>query len=265
MSCPNGGTCHFPESRHGGTLNLAEQFDGHVPIDMERRVTSGRFSVTLMMGPPGAGKGTQAVFACGALGVPHVATGDLLRDHQRRGTALGTTARVYMDRGDLVPDDLVMGMLIERLQQSDAANGALLDGFPRTLSQARALDDGLGAHGGGVRAVVYLDVPTDVLVRRLSGRRACARCEGTFNVDLQQLPADGSCPACGDQLAHRRDDEPSVVAHRVQVYLQQTAPVLEYYRDKGLVRAVDGSQSVDEIKSGVLQALKQAAGPLTSS
>jgi adenylate kinase len=228
-------------------------------------VTSGRFSVTLMMGAPGAGKGTQAEFACEALGVPHVATGDLLREHQRRGTVLGTTARVYMDRGDLVPDDLVMGMLIERLQQSDAANGALLDGFPRTLSQARALDDGLGAHGGGVRAVVYLDVPTDVLVRRLSGRRACARCEGTFNVDLQQLPADGSCPACGDQLAHRRDDEPSVVAHRVQVYLQQTAPVLEYYRDKGLVRAVDGSQSVDEIKSGVLQALKQAAGPLTSS
>ena len=151
---------------------------------MERRVTAGRFSVTLMMGAPGAGKGTQAVFACEALGVPHVATGDLLRDHQRHGTALGTTARVYMDRGDLVPDDLVMGMLIERLQQSDAANGALLDGFPRTLSQARALDDGLGAHGGGVRAVVYLDVPTDVLVRRLSGRRACARLRG----DLQRRP-----------------------------------------------------------------------------
>lgn len=257
----SGDVCHFPKSRHGGTLDLAKQFDGHVPIDKERRVTSGRFSVTLMMGAPGAGKGTQAVFACETLGVPHVATGDLLRDHQRHGTVLGTTARVYMDRGDLVPDDLVMGMLIERLQQSDAANGALLDGFPRTLSQARALDDGLAAHGGGVRVVVYLDVPTDVLVRRLSGRRACASCEGTFNVDLQHLPADGSCPACGDQLVHRRDDEPSVVAHRVQVYLQETAPVLEYYREKRLVREVDGSRSVDEIKSGVLQALKQAAPP----
>jgi adenylate kinase len=232
---------------------------------MERSVTSGRFSVTLMMGAPGAGKGTQAEFACEALGVPHVATGDLLREHQRRGTVLGTTARVYMDRGDLVPDDLVMGMLIERLQQSDAANGALLDGFPRTLTQACALDAGLGAHGGGVRAVVYLDVPTDVLVRRLSGRRACAGCEGTFNVDLQLLPADGSCPACGDQLVRRRDDDPSVVAHRVQVYLQETAPVLEYYREKGPVCAVDGSRSVDDIKYSVLQALKQAAATLPSS
>jgi adenylate kinase len=228
-------------------------------------VTAGRFSVTLMMGAPGAGKGTQATFACEALGVPHVATGDLLRDHQRRGTVLGTQARGYMDRGDLVPDDLVLGMLIERLKQPDAANGALLDGVPRTLSQAHALDAGLAAHGGGVRAVVYLDVPTELLVRRLAGRRACAGCEVTFNVDLQPLPADGSCPTCGDQLAHRRDDEPSVVAHRVQVYLQATAPVLEYYREQGLVRAVDGSRSVDEIKSGVLQALKQSAPTLPSS
>ena len=201
------------------------------------------------------------MYACEELGVPHVATGDLLRDHQRLGTVLGAKARVFMDRGDLVPDDLVMGMLIERLQEPDAASGVLLDGFPRTLSQARALDDGLAAHGGGVRAVVYLDVPTDVLVRRLSGRRACAGCDGTFNVELQQLPADGSCPACGHQLAHRRDDEPSVVTHRVQVYLQQTAPVLEYYRKKRLVCAVNGSRSVDEIKSGVLQALKQAPPP----
>jgi adenylate kinase len=258
-------TCHFPETRHGGTLSPTKLVDGQVPIDAERGVTAGRFSVTLMMGAPGAGKGTQATFACESLDVPHVATGDLLREHQRRGTTLGTTAREYMDRGDLVPDNLVMGMLIERLQQADAANGALLDGFPRTLSQAHALDDGLGAHGGGVRAVVYLDVPTDVLVRRLSGRRACAGCEGTFNVDLQQLPDDGSCPTCGDQLVHRRDDEPSVVAHRVQVYLQETAPVLAYYREEGLVRAVDGNRSVDEIKSGVLQALKQAAAPLPSS
>jgi adenylate kinase len=246
-------------------LNLAKPFDWHVSLNMECRVTSGRFSVTLMMGPPGAGKGTQAEFACEVLGVPHVATGDLLREHQRRGTVLGMTARAYMDRGDLVPDDLVMAMLIERLQQSDAANGALLDGFPRTLSQARALDAGLGAHGGEVSAVIYLDVPTDVLVRRLAGRRACAGCEGTFHVDLQQLPADGSCPACGNQLVHRRDDDPSVVAHRVQVYLQETAPVLEYYREKGPVCTVDGSRSVDEIKSGVLQALQQAATPPPSS
>src|SRR4051812_40362361 len=147
---PSVDTCHFPERRHDGTLNPPNPLDKDVPIDKERRVTSGRFSVTLMMGAPGAGKGTQAVHACEVLGVPHVATGDLLRDHQRHGTELGTKARVYMDRGDLVPDDLVMGMLIERLQRPDAANGTLLDGFPRTLSQARALDDGLGAYGGGV-------------------------------------------------------------------------------------------------------------------
>ena len=261
MSRPSADTCHFLQCRQGGTLNPAKLFVGHILVDMECRVNSGRFTVTLMMGAPGAGKGTQAVFACEVLGVPHVATGDLLRDHQRHGTALGTTARAYMDRGDLVPDNLVMGMLIERLQQPDAANGALLDGFPRTLSQAHALDDGLGTHGGRVCGVVYLDVPTDVLVQRLSGRRACAACEGTFNINLQHLPADGSCPACGDQLAHRSDDEPSVVAHRVQVYLHETAPVLEYYREKGLVWTVDGSRSVDEIKAGVLQALKQSSPP----
>jgi len=209
-----------------------------------------------MIGAPGAGKGTQSRYVCEALGIPHVASGDLLREHRRRGTALGTIARAYMDRGDLVPDDLVIEMVIDRLGEADAAHGALLDGFPRTLAQAQALDDELAARGGGVQGALYLDVHTDELIARMCGRRICNACSGTFHIALQPLPADGSCPDCGEPLVQRPDDCLSVVSRRVSVYLQETTPVLKHYRRRGLVRSVDGDQTVEQVKADLLQALK---------
>jgi adenylate kinase len=221
--------------------------------------------VTLMIGAPGAGKGTQARYAREALRIPHVATGDLLREHRRRGTALGRTARAYMDRGDLVPDDLVVKILIERLGDADAENGALLDGFPRTIGQADALDAELASRGGGVLAVLFLDVPPGSLVKRLSGRRMCDGCQGTFHVDLHVLPADGSCPECGQHLVQRRDDQRSAVARRIAIYLDQTTAVLDHYRSRGLVYRVDGNRPVDEIRSDLLNVLRRRVPALVAS
>lgn len=212
----------------------------------------GRFSAILIVGAPGAGKGTQARFVSEALGIPHVSTGDLLREHRRRGTVLGLTAQYYMDRGDLVPDDLVFGMVMDRFDRQDAERGLLLDGFPRTLAQAQALDSGLRARLGSVRGVLYLDVPASALVGRLSGRRMCIACRGTFNVAAHPLPLDGTCPACGDRLFQRPDDTPAVVTHRVDVYLQETTPVLDHYEQQGLLYRVAGDRSIEAIRDELL-------------
>jgi len=224
---------------------------------------SGRFSVALLIGPPGAGKGTQARYIGEALGIPHVASGDLLREHRHRGTPLGLTAHAYMDQGELVPDDLVVCMVIERLARPDAARGVLLDGFPRTLTQARALDAELAERGGGVTVALFLDVPIDVLVERLAGRRGCIGCQSTFPVGLQQLPFDGTGPDCGDCLVQRPDDAPSVVARRVAVYQQQTAPVIDYYRVRGVLRRADASGPVELTRSRALAqfGLREAPEP----
>lgn len=223
------------------------------PTSMEvvGTVALGKFSVMLLIGAPGAGKGTQARFVCESLGIPHIATGDLLREHRRRGTPLGRTARTYMDRGDLVPDDLVVEMVMHRLEAPDAARGVLLDGFPRTLAQAEALDAELARRGGGVRAALFLDVPPAALVTRLSGRRICMGCQGTFHVALQRLPADGTCPECGDLLEHRPDDRADVVQHRVDVYYHDTTPVVDHYRRRALLHRVDGDRAVEAIQADV--------------
>lgn len=160
-----------------------------------------------------------------------------------------------MDRGDLVPDDLVVEMVIHRLVEPDAARGILLDGFPRTLAQAHALDAELAAHGGGVQAALFLDVPHDVLVRRLSGRRMCDDCQSTFHIELQQLPPDGSCPECNGRLVQRRDDHRSAVTRRIAVYMEQTQPVLEHYRGRGVVQQVDGHRPVQVVRNELLAAL----------
>jgi adenylate kinase len=217
----------------------------------------GTYSVALMIGPPGAGKGTQARYVCDALRVPHVATGDLLREQFQRGTVLGIAARDYMERGDLVPDRLVMSMVTDRLERPDAERGALLDGFPRTVAQARALDLELDRRGDGVRAVFYLDVPLADLIGRLSGRRVCIGCHGTFHIDLEPLPMDGSCPRCGDRLAQRPDDYPEVISHRLAVYLEDSMPVLEHFDRRGLVHRIDGRQSIEAIRSALLATLEQ--------
>ena len=219
-------------------------------------VGSGRYSVTLLIGAPGAGKGTQAENVRTTLGIPHVATGDLLREHRRHGTALGKTARAYMDRGALVPDDLVVQMVLDRLELPDAANGVLLDGFPRTMVQAESLDRELAVRSGRVEAALFLNVPGKVLVRRLSGRRVCEGCHGTFHVDLHPQAASGDCPKCGKHLAHRRDDHPTAVAERIAIFLRQTTTVLEHYRAQGIVHEVNGDQPVDRIWADLLKILR---------
>ena len=211
--------------------------------------------VVLLLGAPGAGKGTQARFLADTLGVPHVASGDLLRQHRERGTALGRAAQGYMDRGDLVPDGLVVDMIIDRLEQSDAMRGALLDGFPRTLAQAQALERRLAGRGGRVRIAIYVDVPTDVLIDRLAGRWLCRTCQASYHELYNPAGIEGTCDACRGELYQRPDDRRDVVANRVGVYLRQTLPVVERYARKRILQRIDGDQSITAVRSALVQAI----------
>ncbi len=214
----------------------------------------GHYDVVLLLGAPGAGKGTQARYLAESLGVPHIASGDLLREHRAHGTALGRAAQGYMDRGDLVPDDLVVDMVVQRLDDPDAARGVLLDGFPRTLPQAEALSFRLAAHGGAVRAALYLDVPTHALIDRLAGRWMCRDCQASYHELFNPSPSGAACGVCGGELYQRPDDTRAVVGNRVSVYLQQTVPVVEYYARGGLLHRVNGDRSIDEVREELLRA-----------
>jgi adenylate kinase len=211
--------------------------------------------VVLLLGAPGAGKGTQARFLAEAFGIPHVASGDLLRDHRQRGTALGRAAQVYMDRGDLVPDDLVVDMIVERLDQCDATRGALLDGFPRTLPQARVLEDRLRQRGGNVSRAIYVEVPTEVLVERIVGRWLCRTCQASFHEIFHPPANPGVCDICGGELYQRSDDTREVVANRVTVYLRDTLPVVERYARQGILLRIDGNQPIQAVTAALRQAI----------
>jgi len=215
--------------------------------------------VVLLLGAPGAGKGTQARFLAESLGVPHVASGDLLRENRQRGTPLGKAAQSYMDRGDLVPDGLVVDMIVDRLDRPDAEAGALLDGFPRTATQAAALDHRLEERGGAIRVAVYVEVPTEVLVERLAGRWNCPSCQATFH-ELFNPPAQRGVCDCGGELFQRPDDKREVVANRVNVYLRDTLPVIERYEERGVLRRIDGNQTIDEVKAALRAAVGLDAG-----
>jgi len=218
--------------------------------------------VILLLGAPGAGKGTQARFLAQRLGIPHVASGDLLRENRQRGTALGQAAQGYMDRGDLVPDALVVDMIVERLDRPDAVRGALLDGFPRTLPQAEALEARLRSRGGHVRRAVYVDVPTDVLVERLAGRWLCRTCQASFHEIFNPPATAGVCSVCGGELYQRTDDKREVVANRVAVYLRDTLPVVQHYDYQGVLQRIDGNQSIDAVKAALRQAVEDEAVPV---
>jgi adenylate kinase len=205
--------------------------------------------VVLLLGAPGAGKGTQARFLAGLLGVPHVASGDLLREHRRLATPLGQAAQRYMDRGDLVPDDLVVDMIVERLDHADAVRGVLLDGFPRTRPQAEALDQRLASLASTVRAALYLDVPLPILVNRLAGRWMCSACQSTYHERFAQPQVEGICDACGEALFQRPDDQREVVENRVAVYLRDTLPVVNHYAQRGNLRRVDGDREIHDVRA----------------
>jgi adenylate kinase len=201
-----------------------------------------------MMGAPGAGKGTQAVRLSGELGLPHVSTGDLFREHLSKGTTLGTEARGYMDAGKLVPDVLVIDMLFDRVAREDCREGYLLDGFPRTVAQAESLTERLeGPDGSSSVIVVDLEVPDEVIIGRAAGRLLCRGCEQIAHLDFSPPARSGVCDHCGGELYQRDDDQPQVVQQRLVTYHEQTAPVVGWYRDHGSVCAVDGNRAPDAV------------------
>ena len=209
----------------------------------------------ILLGAPGAGKGTQAKLLSQELGILHISTGDILRGAVAAGTPLGKAAREYMDRGDLVPDDLMVDLVADRLGREDCAAGVLLDGFPRTLPQAEALASVLGTMARGEGVALAIDVPDEELVRRLSSRRTCRACAGTFSLD--SLPAETSdCPQCGGELYQRADDAPEAVAQRLRVYAAQTKPLLDYYQERGRLIRVNGVGTIEEIAGRALAALR---------
>jgi adenylate kinase len=201
----------------------------------------------VIMGAPGAGKGTQARRLAEHAGVAHVSTGDMLREAVQNGSRLGREARRYLDAGLLVPDEIVVGIVEERIDQIDCEPGFILDGFPRTLDQARALDAMLSRRQCPLDAVIHVDVPREEASRRLTGRRTCTRCGAMFHVAFAQPATDGRCDRCGGVLEQRDDDREETIARRMDVYTRQTAPVLEHYRATGLLRVVSGTGDRDTV------------------
>lgn len=210
----------------------------------------------IFLGAPGAGKGTYAGVLSQQLGIPTISTGDLLRANVRQGTPLGQEAKSYMDRGALVPDDLVVRMLSERLSEPDIAGGFILDGFPRTVAQAQALDALLAAKGLKLTAVVNIEVPREVIILRLTGRRMCPQCGANFNVNTNLRPkVEGICDRCGAKLITRSDDQEDTIRNRLKVYEEQTAPLIDYYRRAGWLRSVAAAGEIPQIVAAIRTAI----------
>jgi adenylate kinase len=201
----------------------------------------------ILFGPPGAGKGTQAQRLADDFQLPYIATGDMLRQNVAEGTDLGREAKRYMDAGDLVPDDVIVAMVADRLQQDDARDGFILDGFPRTVAQAKALDRQMAELGRRTTAVLLLDVPDDEVQRRLSGRRVCVKKGHNYHVEFDPPKREDVCDQDGSRLIQRDDDKPEVVRNRLQVYHAKTKPVTEYYDEQGLLKRIDGTRNPTEV------------------
>jgi adenylate kinase len=211
----------------------------------------------LLMGGPGAGKGTQAQVLLEKFRLPQIASGDLFRDNLKRQTPLGQLAKQYMDRGELVPDDVTISMIRERLQQPDAKNGAMLDGFPRTIPQAQALDGLLAEFGGSVNLALYIKVPENALLERLSGRWTCrGPGQHTYHMLFNPPKHDKVCDVDGTELYQRADDTAEVQSRRIRVFFEQTAPLIEFYRKRGELREIDGEQPIDKVSAGMVAAVE---------
>jgi adenylate kinase len=212
----------------------------------------------IFIGPPGAGKGTQAAMLEKELGLKQVSSGDLFRENLKNQTELGLLAKSYMDRGELVPDEVTIRMVQDRMQRPDCARGVILDGFPRTLQQASALDAMLTAQGSKIDLTPVLTVNDDELIARLTGRRVCRNCGATYHVMFNPPTAEGVCDACGGELYQRSDDSLETVRNRLYVYFKQTSPLIGYYYANGLTAFIDGSQAIEAVKQALLNAIQTA-------
>lgn len=207
----------------------------------------------IMLGAPGAGKGTQAARVAAKLNIPHISTGDIFRANIKEGTELGKKAKSYMDAGGLVPDELVCDLVADRIAKDDCSGGFILDGFPRTIPQAEALDAAVTAMGTKIDYAVDIDVPDEAIVSRMGGRRACVGCGATYHVVYKAPKQEGICDNCGGELILRDDDKPETVQTRLNVYHEQTQPLIDYYSGKGSLVTVDGTQDMDSVFASILE------------
>lgn len=209
----------------------------------------------IMLGAPGAGKGTQAKQIAGKYSIPHISTGDIFRANIKNGTELGKKAKEYMDQGLLVPDELTCDLVVDRIGQDDCSNGFVLDGFPRTIPQAEALTDALNKLGEKMDYAIDVDVPDENIVKRMSGRRACLDCGATYHVVSIPPKKEGVCDACGSKLVLRDDDKPETVQKRLDVYHEQTQPLIDYYKKAGILKSVDGTQPMEDVFTEIVKIL----------
>ena len=205
----------------------------------------------IMLGAPGAGKGTQAKMIADKYGVPHISTGDIFRANIKNGTELGMEAKKYMDQGLLVPDELTVRILLDRVAQDDCKNGYVLDGFPRTIPQAEVLDSELTKLGDHIDYAINVDVPDENIVKRMSGRRACLTCGATYDIEHVPPKKEGICDVCGSELVLRDDDKPETVKTRLNVYHEQTQPLIDFYTEKGVLKTVDGTVPMEEVFAAI--------------
>lgn len=209
----------------------------------------------IMLGAPGAGKGTQAKKIADKYSIPHISTGDIFRANIKEGTELGKKAKTYMDQGLLVPDDLVVDLVVDRVQQSDCSNGYVLDGFPRTIPQAESLDAALEKLNDKIDFAINVEVPDENIIRRMSGRRACLGCGATYHIEHIPPKKEGICDTCGKELVLRDDDKPETVKKRLDVYHEQTQPLIDYYTKKNVLAEVDGTKDMEEVFQDIVKVL----------
>ena len=209
----------------------------------------------IMLGAPGAGKGTQAKQIAAKYQIPHISTGDIFRANIKNGTELGKKAKTYMDQGLLVPDELVVDLVVDRVNQDDCKNGYVLDGFPRTIPQAEALTEALAKMGQKMDYAIDVNVPDENIVRRMGGRRACVGCGATYHVEYAPTKKEGICDVCGAELILRDDDKPETVQKRLNVYHEQTQPLIDYYTEAGILKTVDGTVDIDDVFQAIVDIL----------